>query len=106
MNKICLGAACAVLGAALPLVASAQSCNVPVLKVLAQKSLGLTVMEKSLADYQKRSGTRIEISYFGENDRRAKSRLDAATKAGSYQSTTSTRPTWPSSPRRDGSCRC
>ena len=85
MNKICLGAACAVLGAALPLVASAQSCNVPVLKVLAQKSLGLTVMEKSLADYQKRTGTRVEISYFGENDRRAKSRLDASTKAGSYQ---------------------
>ncbi|WP_039784516.1 ABC transporter substrate-binding protein [Herbaspirillum huttiense] len=85
MNKICLGAACAVLGAALPVVASAQSCNVPVLKVLAQKSLGLTVMEKSLADYQQRTGTRVEISYFGENDRRAKSRLDASTKAGSYQ---------------------
>tara|TARA_Y100000296_G_scaffold86792_1_gene127870 strand:- start:553 stop:1824 length:1272 start_codon:yes stop_codon:yes gene_type:complete len=85
VNKICLGAACAVLGTALPVVASAQSCNVPVLKVLAQKSLGLTVMEKSLADYQKRTGTRVEISYFGENDRRAKSRLDASTKAGSYQ---------------------
>jgi hypothetical protein len=85
VNRFYLGAACAVLGAALPLVASAQSCNVPVLKVLAQKSLGLTVMEKSLADYQKRTGTRVEISYFGENDRRAKSRLDASTKAGSYQ---------------------
>jgi multiple sugar transport system substrate-binding protein len=85
VNRFYLGAACAVLGAALPLSVSAQSCNVPVLKVLAQKSLGLTVMEKSLADYQKRTGTRVEISYFGENDRRAKSRLDASTKAGSYQ---------------------
>ena len=57
----------------------------PTLRVLAQKSLGLSVMEKSLADYEKKSGTKVEISYFGENDRRAKSRLDASTGAGSYQ---------------------
>ncbi|KAF1042222.1 MAG: Trehalose-binding lipoprotein LpqY [Herbaspirillum frisingense] len=85
MNRFRFGAACALIGAAFPLSGMAQSCNVPVLKVLAQKSLGLTVMEKSLADYQKRTGTRIDISYFGENDRRAKSRLDASTNAGSYQ---------------------
>ncbi|MFM0527336.1 sugar ABC transporter substrate-binding protein [Paraburkholderia strydomiana] len=85
MNRFRYSAACALIGAALPFSALAQSCNVPVLKVLAQKSLGLTVMEKSLADYQKRTGTKVEISYFGENDRRAKSRLDASTGAGSYQ---------------------
>lgn len=65
--------------------ASAQSCSVPVLKVLAQKSLGLTVMEKTLAEYEKKNGTKVQISYFGENDRRSKARLDASTKAGSYQ---------------------
>ena len=80
-----LTAACALIGAALPFSALAQSCNVPVLKVLAQKSLGLTVMEKSLAAYEKASGTKIEINYFGESDRRSKSRLDASTGAGSYQ---------------------
>lgn len=85
MNRFRYSAACALIGAALPLTAFAQSCDVPVIRVLAQKSLGLTVMEKSLADYQKRTGTKIEISYFGENDRRAKSRLDASTGAGSYQ---------------------
>ena len=76
------------LGAAMSASAAgafAQSCNVPVLKVLAQKSLGLTVMEKTLADYEKKNGTKVEISYFGENDRRSKARLDASTKAGSYQ---------------------
>ncbi|WP_206684351.1 hypothetical protein, partial [Escherichia coli] len=67
------------LGACLPGVAAAQTCKVPTLRVLAQKSLGLSVMEKSLADYEKKSGTKVEISYFGENDRRAKSRLDAST---------------------------
>ncbi|MEG0883776.1 MAG: extracellular solute-binding protein, partial [Janthinobacterium sp.] len=65
--------------------ASAQSCSVPVIKVLAQKSLGLTVMEKTLAEYEKKNGTKVQISYFGENDRRSKARLDASTKAGSYQ---------------------
>ncbi|MFP3786311.1 sugar ABC transporter substrate-binding protein, partial [Burkholderia sp. SIMBA_024] len=85
MKPIRLLTACNVLGAGIPLLAPAQTCNDPVLKVLAQKSLGLTVMEKSLPDYQKRSGTRIEINYFGENDRRSKSRLDASTGAGSYQ---------------------
>ena len=42
--------------------ASAQSCSVPVLKVLAQKSLGLTVMEKTLAEYEKKNGTKVQIS--------------------------------------------
>lgn len=44
------------------MLATAQTCNVPVLKVLAQKSLGLTVMEKSLPDYEKRSGTVGQVS--------------------------------------------
>ncbi|MBW0446695.1 sugar ABC transporter substrate-binding protein [bacterium M00.F.Ca.ET.228.01.1.1] len=85
VKPIPLLTACAFLGASVPMLATAQTCNVPVLKMLAQKSLGLSVMEKSLPDYQKRSGTRIEINYFGENDRRSKSRLDASTGAGSYQ---------------------
>ncbi|TAL94710.1 MAG: sugar ABC transporter substrate-binding protein [Paraburkholderia sp.] len=85
MNRFHYSALCALLGATLPVTSFAQSCSVPVIKVLAQKSLGLTVMEKSLPDYEKKSGTKIEISYFGENDRRAKSRLDASTGAGSYQ---------------------
>lgn len=67
------------------LAGAAQECRVPTLNVLAQKSLGLTVMEKSLGEYQKKTGTKVEIMYFGENDRRAKARLDAATRAGSYQ---------------------
>ena len=85
MNKMRIVAAGLLLGACLPGVAAAQVCKVPTLRVLAQKSLGLSVMEKSLADYEKKSGTKVEISYFGENDRRAKSRLDASTGAGSYQ---------------------
>ncbi|AKZ63948.1 sugar ABC transporter substrate-binding protein [Herbaspirillum hiltneri N3] len=64
---------------------AADSCNVPQLKVLAQKTLGLTTMEKSLAEYSKTSGTKVDLVYFGENDRRGKSRLDASTKAGAYQ---------------------
>ncbi|KGV45399.1 bacterial extracellular solute-binding family protein [Burkholderia pseudomallei MSHR4012] len=87
MNTIRLLGAAALVGACAPLAAAAATpvCKVPTLKVLAQKSLGLSVMEKSLPDYEKTSGTRIEINYFGENDRRAKSRLDASTGAGSYQ---------------------
>ena len=85
MNKMRIVAAGVLLGACLPGVAAAQTCKVPTLRVLAQKSLGLSVMEKSLADYEKKNGTKVEISYFGENDRRAKSRLDASTGAGSYQ---------------------
>jgi multiple sugar transport system substrate-binding protein len=76
------------MGAALSASAAgalAQTCNVPVIKVLAQKSLGLTTMEKSLPAWEKQNGTKVEISYFGENDRRSKARLDASTKAGSYQ---------------------
>jgi multiple sugar transport system substrate-binding protein len=85
VKPIRLLTACALVSASLPVVATAQTCNVPELKVLAQKSLGLTVMEKSLPDYEKRTGTKVEINYFGENDRRSKSRLDASTGAGSYQ---------------------
>lgn len=65
--------------------AAAQSCQVPELNVLAQKTLGLSVVEKSLPDYEKTSGTKVKISYFGENDRRAKERLDASTGAGAFQ---------------------
>jgi multiple sugar transport system substrate-binding protein len=36
---------------------AADSCNVPQLKVLAQKTLGLTTLEKSLVEYSKTSGT-------------------------------------------------
>lgn len=85
MNRKRIIAASVLLGACLPAVATAQVCKVPTLNVLAQKSLGLSVMEKSLPDYEKQSGTQVVISYFGENDRRAKSRLDASTGAGSYQ---------------------
>ena len=78
--------------------------QVPTLRVLAQKSLGLSVMEKSLADYEK-SGTKVEISYFGETTaarNRGSTRRPARVPT---RSTTSTRRTSPNSRRPTGSCR-
>ena len=85
MNKLAYAGALAGLVLLMPAASAADSCSVPQLKVLAQKTLGLTTLEKSLADYRKASGTQVDLVYFGENDRRGKSRLDASTKAGAYQ---------------------
>jgi multiple sugar transport system substrate-binding protein len=53
------------------------------LKILAQPRDGLTLLEKSKGEFEKLSGASYQIDYLNENDRRAKSKADAAT-VGTY----------------------
>jgi multiple sugar transport system substrate-binding protein len=55
------------------------------LKVIAQHRLEYDVMEENLPEFEAETGIDVQIIYFGELDRRAKSRLDASTGAGTYQ---------------------
>lgn len=65
-----------VLGTA---IASAERCS-GTIKVLAQPRDGLSLLEKSKAEFEKLSGgATFQIDYLNENDRRAKSKADAST---------------------------
>lgn len=56
------------------------------INVIAQtQDATLSVMETYLPDFKKKTGISVKMNYFTEVDRRAKSRLDAATKTGAYQ---------------------
>ena len=57
-------------------------CSSPV-KVLAQPRDGLTLLDQNKAEFEKLAGATFHIDYLNENDRRAKSKADAAT-VGTY----------------------
>lgn len=84
MNKFV--ATIALTGLALTSVAGVASadpiCSAP-LKILAQPRDGLTLLDESKDEFQKLAGVTYQIDYLNENDRRAKSKADAAT-VGTY----------------------
>jgi multiple sugar transport system substrate-binding protein len=57
----------------------------PSLNVIAQGMPAVTALNAHLADFNDKWDTEVRITMLGENERRAKARLDASTGAGSYQ---------------------
>lgn len=55
------------------------------LHVIAQGMPSVTHLDKYLAEFNQKWGTTVKITLLGENERRAKARLDASTGAGAYQ---------------------
>lgn len=86
MNRLLAGSVCAAL---LPLaaVADVAACKgkVPVLNVIGQGMPSVTMLDGQLAEFDQKWGTEVKITLLGENERRAKARLDASTGAGAYQ---------------------
>ncbi|WP_334176990.1 sugar ABC transporter substrate-binding protein [Pseudoxanthobacter sp.] len=88
LKQALLGAVCLL---ALPFSAAAAdelaACKgkVPVLNVIAQGMPAVTALDSQLGEFDKKWGTEVKITLLGENERRAKARLDASTGAGSYQ---------------------
>ena len=59
--------------------------KVPVIRVIAQPILTIPFLDKNKGEFEKKWSTKVDIQQFGENERRAKSRLDASQGAGAYQ---------------------
>ncbi len=55
------------------------------LNVIAQGMPAVTALDAHLAEFNDKWDTEVKITLLGENERRAKSRLDASTGAGAYQ---------------------
>lgn len=55
------------------------------LNVIAQGMPAVTHLDKYVDEFNQKWSTKVKINLLGENERRAKSRLDASTGAGSYQ---------------------
>jgi len=56
-----------------------------VINVLSQPRREWDLLEKLLPEFEEKEGVDVVVHYFAELERRSKSRLDAATKAGQYQ---------------------
>lgn len=87
LKKVLLGTACLTL---LPFAAAAgdlASCKgkLPQLNVIGQGMPAVTALDAHLAEFNTKWGTEVKVSLLGENERRAKARLDASTGAGAYQ---------------------
>ena len=54
------------------------------LNVIAQGMPSVTALDKHMAEFNAKWDTEVQITLLGENERRAKSRLDASTGAGAY----------------------
>lgn len=59
--------------------------KVPIVRVIAQPIPTITFLDKAKSEFEKKWKTKVEIQQFGENERRAKSRLDASQGTGDYQ---------------------
>lgn len=73
-----------------PLVAAAEDAaqcmgKLPELNVIAQGMPAVTALDAHLAEFNAKWGTEVKVSLLGENERRAKARLDTSTGAGAYQ---------------------
>lgn len=82
-----LGTVCLALLPAMALAQDAAECKgkVPTLSVIGQGMPSVTALDKFLPEFNEKWGTEVKITLLGENERRAKSRLDASTGAGAYQ---------------------
>ncbi|MCB8878467.1 extracellular solute-binding protein [Acidisoma silvae] len=59
--------------------------KVPTLNILSEPTTSIQYMNSVSSEFEKKWGTKLSFSNFGENDRRAKSRLDASQGTGAYQ---------------------
>lgn len=86
MRKFLLSSACLL---AMPAAALAQTdaCigKVPSINVIGQGMPSVTALDKYLGEFNEKWKTTVKIILLGENERRAKARLDASTGAGAYQ---------------------
>lgn len=55
------------------------------IRMIAQDQPSFDVWREKLPEFEQRTGMRVEVVTFNENERRSKSRLDAATGTGAYQ---------------------
>ncbi|WFE74749.1 sugar ABC transporter substrate-binding protein [Roseinatronobacter sp. S2] len=64
-----------------------MSCKgqVPSINVIGQGMPAVTELDKRLSEFNEKWDTQVRITLLGENERRARARLDASTGAGSYQ---------------------
>ena len=84
MNKVAILVAMSGMALlALEQRAKAEALCAEPLKVLAQPREGLTLLDQSKGEFEKLAGAGYQIDYLNENDRRAKSKADAAT-VGTY----------------------
>ena len=59
--------------------------KVPTIRVIAQPIPTISFLDGIKGEFAKKWDTKVDIQQFGENERRAKSRLDASQGAGAYQ---------------------
>lgn len=59
--------------------------KVPTLNVIGQGMPSVTELDKYVGEFNDKWKTTVKINLLGENERRAKARLDASTGAGAYQ---------------------
>ncbi|MBY6003280.1 sugar ABC transporter substrate-binding protein [Salipiger bermudensis] len=59
--------------------------EVPTLNVIGQGMPAVTALDDKLSEFNDKWDTEVRITMLGENERRAKARLDASTGAGAYQ---------------------
>lgn len=80
-----LGASFIALAA--PAFAQDMACKgqVDELNVIGQGMPAVTALDTYLAEFNEKWDTEVKVTLLGENERRAKSRLDASTGAGAYQ---------------------
>src|ERR1700712_743953 len=67
--------------------AAGEQCvgKVPTIRVIGQPIPTIPFLDSQKGEFEKKWNTKVEIQQFGENDRRAKSRLDASQGTGAYQ---------------------
>lgn len=87
LKRLLMGTMCLLLA---PLAAAAQdaaSCKgkVPALNVIAEGMPSVVDLNKYLPEFDAKWDTQVKITLLGENERRAKARLDESTGAGTYQ---------------------
>jgi multiple sugar transport system substrate-binding protein len=70
-----------------PAAFAAEECvgQVPQVRMIAQPQPAMTHLDTVKGEFEAKWQTTVEIVMLGENERRARSRLDASTGAGSYQ---------------------
>ncbi len=85
-KMLLLGSAC-LLAMPAAALAQADACvgKVPTLNVIGQGMPSVTELDKYLGEFNDKWKTSVKITLLGENERRAKARLDVSTGAGAYQ---------------------
>ena len=84
MTRLLVSSVCIAL--AMQTQAQDMSCKgeLSALNVIAQGMPAVTALDEHLAEFNGKWDTEVKITLLGENERRAKSRLDTSTGAGSY----------------------